>query len=845
MRFAELVMRHRLLATLLILGATTYLFLNFMDVHVLTSFDELLPQKHPYIDLHKEVRDKFGGANIVTISLEVKQGDIFNTKTLQKIKYLTDQLDLIPGINHYQLESIAHPKVRSLVITPDGTLNSYPVMPDIMPKTKEELAQFKRDCFINDNVRGRLVSYDGKAALVSAAFYEQRLNYSIVFERLQKMRKELEDNNTTLYISGSPMLYGWIYYHYGHTTQLYRGASIIVAISITLLVLFGLLIFYFRRLVGVLVPFVGAGISCIWGVGFAGIAGYNFDPLILIVHLLVTARCISHSVQMTERFLEEYEDTGDKKYSATKAMGDLFVPGMISVVTDAMGIFVVSVSSIPMMHRLAFFNTFWGMSIIFSVLMLTPILISYLPAPHQRQRYVVGPVHWYLEQMAKLSTGKTRRWGILGAAILLFALVFPTSYYITYGDTKPGSPLLWPEHDYNVSARAINSKFAGANHLYVIFSGDKENIIKEPEALKVMERMGEYLVEDPQAGGEFSIATLMKSINKMYHYEDPMWSTIPDSLEDVGGLMFMYEAGSPVPRVLSSYIDYKGKEANLAVYYKDTTGATITSALEKTKEFIAENPQKDFKYKLAGGLIGVLAATNEDIEWSDHWNNILVFSMVFFCVFVSYFSVVASCLIVAPLGLATLIALAYMAWQNIGMNVNTLPVAAIGVGVGVDYAVYIVDRMKKEYRTLGGDMDGAIRKAISTTGMAVTFTAVCLVAGILFWYPLSSIRFMAEMALLLAIVLTANGVFAVTLVPALFSIIKPRFALGEKDPAMARKRRIQRIILTIIIVIAGMGAISLYALSTGHRNIDTYFFSVLGGLGIAMMVHGIVVQLVE
>jgi hypothetical protein len=830
---------------LLILGATTYLFLNFIDVHVLTSFDELLPQKHPYIKLHKEVRDKFGGANVVTISLEVKEGDIFNPKTLEKIKYLTEQIDLIPGINHYQVESIAHPKVRSLAITPEGMMNSYPVMPDTIPKTPEELAQFKRDCFVNDTVRGRLVSYDGKAALVSAAFYEQRLNYAVVFERLQKLRKELTDDNTTLYITGSPMLYGWIYYHYRYTTQLYRGCSIIVVLGITLFVLFSLLLFYFRRIVGVLVPFVGAGISCIWGVGFAGIAGYNFDPLILIVHLLVTARCISHSVQMTERFLEEYEETGDKKYSAKKAMADLFVPGMISVVTDAMGIFVVSVSSIPMMHRLAFFNTFWGTSIIFSVLMLTPILISLMPAPRKRERYVVTPVHNYLIKMGQIATGPKSRWIVLGTAILIFAIVFPASYHITYGDTRPGSPLLWSEHDYNVSARAINRKFAGANHLYIIFTGDKENALKDPNNLRMMEAMGEYLVEDPKAGDEYSIATLMKSINKMYHYEDPLWSTFPDTSEDVGGLMFMYEAGSPVPRVLSSYIDYQGKEANLAVYYKDTTGPTISNALERANEFIAQHPTKGFKYRLAGGLIGVLAATNEDIEWSDHWNNILVFSMVFFCVFVSYFSVVASCLIVAPLGLATLIALAYMAWQNIGMNINTLPVAAIGVGVGVDYAVYIVDRMRKEYWAMGGDIDAAIRKAISTTGMAVTFTAVCLVAGILFWYPLSSIRFMAEMALLLSIVLTANGIFAVTLVPSLFSIIKPRFALEEKDPSTARRRRIRRIFLTILIVIVAMGSISLYALSTGHRNIDTYFFTVLGGLSIAMMVHGVVVQLVE
>jgi hypothetical protein len=129
--------------------------------------------------------------------------------------------------------------------------------------------------------------------------------------------------------------------------------------------------------------------------------------------------------------------------------------------------------------------------------------------------------------------------------------------------------------------------------------------------------------------------------------------------------------------------------------------------------------------------------------------------------------------------------------------------------------------------------------------MAVTFTAICLIGGILFWYPMSSIRFMSEMALLLSIILTANGVFAVTLVPSLFSIIKPRFALEEKDPSTIRKRRIRRIMLTIIIVIAAMGTISLYAISTGHRNIDAYFFSVLGGLSVAMMVHGVVVQLVE
>ena len=845
MRFAQLVMRHRMLTMILILGATTYLFLNMVHISVRTSFDELLPYKNPYIKLHKEIRDKFGGANLVTISLEVKQGNIFNYETLKKIRYLNDQLDLIPGVNHFQVESAAHIRIRSIQITPDGMVKFVPLIPDVIPKTPEGLSQIQRDCYVNDAVYGRLVSVDGKSALFTAGFLEQSLNYPLIFEQLQRLRRELEDENTTLYITGPPMLYGWIYYLYQHSFGVFRASSTLICFAITIVVFFLLLIAYFRRLVGVIAPMTGAGISAIWGIGFAGIAGYDFDPLILIVHLLVTARAISHSVQMTERFLEEYEETGDKKYAATKAMGDLFIPGMISVVTDAMGIYVVSLASIPILHRLAFFNTAWGMSIIFSVLILTPIIISYLPPPRKRDRYVFKPVARYLQVMARLSTGRTSRWVIVGIAIILFIGSWNYSKRLTFGDTRPGSPLLWPEHDYNASSRAINSRFAGVNHLYLIFTGNRPDIIKEPYVLRTMDRMGRYLVESPAAGGAVSIADMAKSINKMYHYEDPKWGMIPTSAQATGGFFFMYENGSPIPQVLSNYLDVKSQEANLAVFYKDTRRTTIEEAIDRTKEFIQDNPIKDVTYRVAAGLIGILKATNDEIEWAAWWNTVLVFSMVFYCVFVSYFSPVASFLIMSPLGLANLVCLCYMVFANIGMNINTLPVAAIGVGIGVDYAVYIVDRMKKEYKNVGGDMDAALKKAITTTGMAVTFTVACLVGGIIFWYPLSSIRFQSEMSLLLALVMFLNGISAVTLVPALFSIIKPRFALeeGERHPLI--RSRWFRMAGSTILAIGGMGAILLYGLSTGSHNIDREFIAISLGMTAVMVAYGIFVQNVE
>lgn len=840
MKFAQLVMRHRLIALLLILGSTTFLFTRMLHVTIRTSFDELLPQKHPFIQLHKMVREKFAGANVVTMSLEVKNGDVFNPATLEKIKYLTEQLDLVPGINHYQVESIAHIKVRNIRTTLEGMVRSMPLLPEEVPTSKTELDQIKRDCYSNETVYGRLVSFDGKSALISGAFFEHMLNYPVIFQRLRQMRRDVQDENHVLYISGQPMLYGWIYYHYIYNSKILWGLSSLTTLGLTMIVLFSLLIFYFRRMAGVVVPMTGAVISAIWGIGFAGLAGYDFDPLILIVHLLVTARCISHSVQMTERYLEEYEATGDKVKSATKSMGDLFIPGSISVVTDALGIYVVSFASIPIMHRLAFFNTAWGMSIIFSVLILSPILLSFLPAPRKRERYVVKPVERYLHFMARLATGPTSRWVIVGISGIALIASYIYSTNIIVGDTRPGSPLLWPDHDYNFSSRKINERFAGTNHLYIIFDGTQNDAIKDPYVLSTMDRLGEYMMQNPAAGGAFSIATMARTINKMYHYEDPVWGMIPATPADAGGFFFQYEIGAPIPRILSSYMDPQGKQANMAIYYKDTKVETINDAIHRAEAFIRDNPLKNVKYLLAAGLMGILYATNEEIEWSSHWNDIMVFGMVFFCVFVSYFSLVASLLIVTPLFLANLVCLSYMVYSDIGMNINTLPVASIGVGVGVDYAVYIVDRMKNEYFASGENMDAAITKAITTTGMAVTFTATCLVGGIIFWYPLSPIRFQCEMAILLSLLMAMNAFMAVTLVPALFSIIKPKFAL-----AMQAIPKGKRMVGAAAYALLFLGLVSAYGLWTGHRNIDADFFRIVAGLIVVLIVFGVGVQNVE
>ncbi|MBI2875844.1 MAG: MMPL family transporter, partial [Candidatus Tectomicrobia bacterium] len=668
-------------------------------------------------------------------------------------------------VNHNQIESIAHLRTRTLKITPEGLIRSIPLLPTKIPQSPEVLARIREECFSNDTVYGRLVSYDGKGALVTAAFLEQRVDYGKLFDDLQRLERELEDENTEIYITGQPMLYGWIAHYYAQTLLIF---------AITLTILLSLLVVYFRRLVGVVVPLAGAVVSTIWGLGFTGMLGYNFDPLTLVIPLLITARCISHGVQLTERYLEEYEVRGNKEESVVAAMGELFLPGMIGIITDAGGIFVIAVAAIPIMRKLAFFCSFWAMSISFSVMLLGPILLSYLPAPRKRECYKIRLLQAYLGGMGRMSTGRLSRWAIMGGALILLAASLGLFPHLVIGDNSPGSPLLYRDHDYNVSAAEINRRFAGTNHFSIIFSGDRPQVIKEPRVLSRMEELQDHLLDDPKAGGARSLAILTRSLEMVWHYFDPKWEYIPETQKDAGNLLFIYEVAAPVPRILSSYMDYQARESIVTLYYKDTQSDTIQRVLQKTQEFIASHPIQGIQYKLAGGEIGVLAAINEMIKTANDRTLYLVLGMVFLCVFLSYYSLSITLLIMAPLLLATLICVAYMVLKGIGMNVNTLPVTGIGIGVGVDYAVYIVDRMRQEYHRGGGDIDGAIQRAIATTGMAVSFTAACLVGVIIFWYLLSDIRFQGEMAILLSLLMALNGLMAVTLVPAVFSLLRPK-----------------------------------------------------------------------
>jgi predicted RND superfamily exporter protein len=182
--------------------------------------------------------------------------------------------------------------------------------------------------------------------------------------------------------------------------------------------------------------------------------------------------------------------------------------------------------------------------------------------------------------------------------------------------------------------------------------------------------------------------------------------------------------------------------------------------------------------KPAGGLGGILAAANEVIAKRNDPILIFILAVIFVHCSLTYWSVLAGVIFTISLILANFLAFTYMAMKGIGLNINTVPVVSLGIGMGVDYGLYIVSRIIEVYRE-EKDLGKSVRGGITTAGRAVFFTATMMTAGVIFWY-FSPIRFQAEMGILLGVLLMVNMVVGVLVLPAVINIIRPKFITNPK-----------------------------------------------------------------
>ena len=917
-RFSRFFARHRHAFALGIALVTLFFAWQMRKLEIYTQFLDLLPRRHAYIETYEQYRDVYGTANTVVAAVVARSGDLYQPEVIEAVAALTEGLDssvvpaevnarpasdyvapqgivaravhamvraadaifrrgeavMVPtGVEHNVTSSLTHRSARDQRVRLDGTLDSPQLLSEI-PDTPDGWDDLQRRVQRNPSVYGVMVSPDERAALIRVSFVESRLDYGALFKHVQQLVRDVETRYPVdVYVTGQPILFGWTYAF---------STEILLVFLFTVLVSVALLWAYFRRVFGIFLPLSGAAVNVVWGLGFAAWIGFNLDPLVLVVPMLITARAISHSVQFVERFYEEYEELGDKEEACIRSMSELLLPGTMAILTDCVGLLTISLATIPLVHKLGLLCAFWAASIAVTEMLLNRLLILYLPAPRDRRHYVPRPVAGVLAAAARLVQARAGAAAVVLVFTLAAGLCLGLARHVPVGENRPGSPILYPDAEFNVAAEEIGERFFGLDELLLIAHAEIPGRVYAPDAMKYVESLQRVLETDPKAGGSVSFVNLFMQTMRTFHHNDPRWTMWPLDTAEVTGFLFFLETAIPAPGVLDPYRSQDGLSVAARIYYRDHQADTVRDANALLRRFAAaerlegslairleapepsgwrrlfpslarllpaaepslvvtvpdgaggrrplpvapvageswphgsvlarfeeaetglaaelrhrERPLGGGRYelwirpgasadwalrptgtwlrdgvelRLAAGTVGILAAANEEIEASHNVGLAVVFFATFVIITLSYRSLLVGGLLIVSLGTAAIAALAVQASFGIGVNVNTLPVQAIGVGIGVDYAIYIVDRILQE-RAGGLPPSAAIGRGIRTTGLAIAFTASTLVAGIIFWIPISSLRFSAEMSLLLSILMTVNALGAILLVPALLRLL--------------------------------------------------------------------------
>jgi len=771
-KIAQWIMDHRGKVSGGIIILSLFFAWEARNLTVKSELNDLLPKYHPYIKIHQQYEKQLGSPFKIFLMLRVKDGDIYTQKTLEKIKRITDQLDLIAGVNHDQIYSLASRKIKKITIT-ENAIIAEDLMKKV-PQSKKEIEKFKRTAQNTRRVQGMLVSFDEKSALFTASFIPELVDYKIIFQKIKGLIEEESDENHAIYAAGEPLLLGWVY---KYQKEMY------LIFGVTFFLFLGLLWYHFRNVLGVVVQIPPIILGVLWFLGFCGWLGYNLEPLTLVIPVLIIARSLSHSVQLTERYFEYYQRIKEVVPACVEAMVSIFPPGVLGIITDSLGILLIAVAPIPIMQKLAYLCGFWAFSIIFTGLLFTPVIISFFPPPKNISQIMdqkKGLTQRILRATAKVGYGRA---GVV-TFIVTIGLALLTGWItlrVQVGDVHPGTPILWEESGYNTAISRINQYFPGTEELYVILEGENPKDVENPEFLRVLNAFQRHMEKNTPATFTLSIADMIIPIHKYVYGGYPKWQTFPKTVEETGQLFHLL-LGRSAPGDYSRYVSGDTRTANVIIWYRDHTGDTIRSAISGVNDFIEKNRdlliRAKVKFQLASGNIGVLAAMNETIVKSQLINFIMVMGAIFLLSSLAFRSVAAALILMVPLNIANLITLSIMHVLGIGLNINTLPVVSVGVGVGIDYGIYLLSRICEEFRVAGKYSLATATESILTTGKAIFFTATSMIFGVIIWYLFSHLKFQAEMGLLLAIIMLVNMIGALILIPSLVYIFKPNF-LGK------------------------------------------------------------------
>lgn len=762
-KFSKFVVSHPLKILAVYVAATIVLmFFVATGLSIKVVLEEMLPVKSENVKLIQKYGAQFGGANTTLISLKNKSGDIYSKEYLSKYAEVSEKVYFYDGAKRHLIQSLALRKTKSIEGSA-GKIEINAIMWPNIPSSEAELDQFKYN--VRSQYKGLLVSDNERSALIVADF-EDSIDYEELLNQLLSIKNELSDNGIEMSFSGRPVLMGYIYKNLESTVYILLFSLFLISLILWL---------YFHSFVGVFAPLIVACSATVWGLGYMGIKNYNLDPLLILLPAFIFAIVLSHCVQFITRVFDFYGKEYSKKDSVKYSLQKILFPSVGAITTDAAGFTVLVLVGIPSIQALATICTIWLLAI-FPAIVLCSILTLFINKPKKIRTGLTS----LTELWNALNLEKNYHYVVMiGLGLLLFG-VYGTGK-LTIGD-ESGSPIFWDDHPFNEHTNKINKLFSGVGTdlMQVFINGDEKTML-EPKTYEIVEGLNRYVYENVESStSSQSLVPIIKNVNKVLYEGDPSYEFVPDNPQAVAFNIYLFRSKGE-PGDFAAYTNKDWEVGSVSYPLKDHSAKTVFDSINAVNEYfeLHENKKYKDKFEYTGGQIGLAESINNEIKTSNYKVMTAITLVIILCVTVLYKSGTISLIVVLSLAVSNFITYSFMAFKGIGLSINTLPLAALGIGMGVDFSIYVLDRIKEEI-DLGYTSYEAIQKAISTSGNAVFVTAITMIIPLAPWFFLSEMKFQAEMGLLLGLVLFLNMLGALIFVPSLLLEFRPRRFFEEK-----------------------------------------------------------------
>ncbi|MGC2456534.1 MAG: outer membrane lipoprotein-sorting protein [Gallionellaceae bacterium] len=769
-RYIEWILHYRFLVISLTLVVTVLAVTQAKKLKIIIDPNTMLPQSHPYVTTSNQVEKLFGSKYVVVIGITPKEGDIYQPAVLQKIQHMTVAFLQTPGVVKENLLSLSSRRAKNIVGTAEG-LEVKPLMSNV-PATTEQIKELREAVEKNPVYLNSIVSTDAKTAAIFVEFKDGPGGFRAIMDKVESVIEHERDPRVEINVGGIPSFLARVEIYSDRIGFLFP-----IAILVLSLVLFEA----FRTKQGLVLPLLTAGLAVAWGVGVMGASGIAMDVFNSATPILILAVATGHAVQLLKRYYEEYFRLRDTTDLSPKAANNQAViaslvrvgPVMIAAgVVASLGFFSLAVFQISTIRT---FGIFTGIGILAALLLemtFIPALRSVLAPPSDADKKRQQKIRIWgkaTNAIANWVTGTSRR--MVYAGVLLFVIIAMIGIGRITVDNSTKS-YFSPDLSFEKDDRFLNEHLGGTNTLYLLVEGAGDDAIKNPKTLQAMDELQRFLETQPYVGKTVSIADFIKRMNQAMHGDDPAYNKIPDSQDLISQYLLLYSM-SGEPGDFDSYVDYGYRFANLTVFLKTDSSAYVETLIKKTLAFTAQHFDHDVQIGI-GGSVPQGAALNEVMVYGKILNILQIAAVVFIISSLIFRSVVAGMLVLLPLLIAVLTNFGLMGWSGIPLNISTSLISAMAVGIGADYAIYLIYRLREEL-TEGHDEITAVRNVITTAGQAVLFVAISVSAG--YGVLLLSIGYNIHkwLAIQIAEAMIVSSLSALLLIPALILTFRPNF----------------------------------------------------------------------